>query len=73
MLGHEGHEQGLQPRQCDQLAGLMDAVHNIPHLLADWDRCDQSLLRGMLDDYDKRWAGDLLDVYDRKIVEHSKP
>ncbi len=51
----------------------MDAVHNIPHLLADWDRCDQSVLRGMLDDYDKRWAGDLLDVYDRKIVEHSKP
>jgi len=73
MLGYEGHESGLAPQRCDQLAALMDAVHEIPHLLGDWDRCDESLLRGILDFYDQRWTAGLLDAYDRKVTEHSRP
>jgi hypothetical protein len=73
MLGYEGHDAGLPSNKCDQLAALIDAVHNIPHLVGDWDRCDESLLRGMLDDCDKLWTGGLLDAYDRKIAEYSKP
>jgi hypothetical protein len=42
----------MSPAQADELAELMDAVHNIPHLIGDWERCDESLLRGMLQDYD---------------------
>jgi hypothetical protein len=72
ILGYEGHDRGLTPQQSDQLAALMDAVHNIPHLVADWDRCDESLLRGMLRDYDDRWSSALLDTYDRTVVEHAK-
>jgi hypothetical protein len=70
MLGYEGHERGLSPQRCDQLAALMDAIHNIPHLVGHWERCDESLLRGMLKDHDARWTAGLLETYDRKVAEH---
>lgn len=70
MLGYEGHEHGLSAAKSDQLAALMDAVHNIPHLIAAWERCDESLLRGMLGDYDSRWGGGLLATYERVVAEH---
>jgi hypothetical protein len=71
MLGYEGHQGGLPPTKCDQLAELMDAVHEIPRLLADWERCDESLLRGILADYDKRWTSGLLETYDRALAERT--
>ena len=67
LLGYEGHERGLTSRQADQLADLMDAIHNIPHQLCDWERCDESLLRAMLHDYDVRWGGSLLVRYEAKL------
>jgi hypothetical protein len=72
MLGYEGHERGLSPAQADQLAELMDAVHELPNLIGDWGRCDESLLRGTLESYDTRWGGHLLDAYDRKVAEYAK-
>jgi hypothetical protein len=51
----------------------MDAVHNIPQLAAEWERCDERLLRGMLGDYDTRHGGELLHHYDRVVAEHSQP
>ena len=71
LLGCEGHDDGLPPTRCDQLADLMDAVHEIPCLLADWVRCDESLLRGLLGDYDRRWSSGLLHAYDRVLAEWS--
>lgn len=71
VLGYQGHESGLPPTKCDQLADLMDAIHNIPHLLTDWERCDESLLRGMLDDYDKRWNASLLATYEHVLAERT--
>src|SRR4051794_4797691 len=41
----------------EQVAGLMDAVHNLPELMADWERCDVQRLRQDLMRYDRRWAG----------------
>ena len=38
-----------------RLADLMDAVHNIPQLIQNWDTCDQNLLKGMLGEYDRKW------------------
>jgi hypothetical protein len=67
LLGYEGHGSGLPPENCDRLAALMDAVHNIPHLILQWERCDEALLRGMLRDYDARWGAGLLDTYERRI------
>jgi hypothetical protein len=69
MLGYEGHENGLSAAKADQLADLMDAVHNLPRLLIDWSGCNESLLRGMLDDYDTKWSGHLLEIYDRIVAE----
>ena len=71
MLGHEGHEHGLSGERSDQLAALMDAVHNIPYLVLDWERCNESLLVGMLRDYDERWGGGLLHSYEQVISERS--
>ena len=71
MLVYEGHEHGLSPERSDQLAALMDAVHNIPCLVLDWERCNESLLVGMLRDYDERWGGGLLHSYEQVISERS--
>jgi len=45
----------------------MDAVHNIPDLVGRWENCDESLLVGMLSDYDRKWSPTitLADVYAR--------
>jgi len=40
----------------EQISDLMDAVHVIPELLDDWDRCDEpALRRNFLEAYDQKW------------------
>lgn len=72
LLGWAGERAGLSRDESKRLADLMDAVHNIPGLAADWERCDEQLLRSMLDDYDKRHGGGLLETYDRVVAERSR-
>jgi len=44
----------------------MDAVHNIPDLVTRWPECDESLLLGMLRDYDRKWPpSELAALYER--------
>jgi hypothetical protein len=40
----------------EQIADLMDAVHNIPRLLNRWEECDEPSLRSALKQYDRKWA-----------------
>lgn len=41
----------------EQIADLMDAIHVIPELLNEWERCDEPALRAtFLAAYDKKWA-----------------
>ena len=59
----------------EQIADVMDAVHNLPGLMRNWDGCDQDLLRGMLETYDAKWGPDggrLLWTYDNAISEGSE-
>ena len=72
MIGYEGHEKGLSARQADQVADLMDTIHNIPLLVGNWAECDESLLRGMLNDCDTRWNAGLLQAYDDTVAGHAK-
>lgn len=72
LLGYEGSEQGLPPVKCEQLAALMDAVHNLPAFIAERERCDESILREMLRDYDLRWNYALLHTYDQTVAERSR-
>ena len=65
VLGWKGEQEGLSREPSKQLADLMDAVHNIPVLAADWERCDEQLVRAMLRDYDERHAGHLAETYDQ--------
>jgi hypothetical protein len=46
---------------------LMDVVHNLPHLIQQWERCNEALLLEMLRDHDARWGAGLLDTYERRI------
>lgn len=71
LLGYAGEREGLGPDKAKRLADLMDAVHEIPRLVADWERCDEQLLRSMLGDYDARHGGGLLATYDRVVAERS--
>ena len=61
----------LSRRRQEQVAALMDAIHNIPHLLNDWERCDQQWLRQSLLAYDEKWAATdgvrLSMVYDQTV------
>ena len=56
------------------LADLMDAVHNIPDLVRNSERCDIELLRtAFLKAYDDKWTGRsglaLCDIFDQVVAE----
>jgi hypothetical protein len=54
----------------EQIADLMDAIHNIPSLMKDWENCDIERLRDSLEAYDAKWATGqswLLAAFDRVI------
>lgn len=68
-LGYAGDSSGLSREQAKKLGDLMDAVHNLPKLAANWERCDEQLLRSMLGDYDERHDGHLLERYDQVVAE----
>jgi hypothetical protein len=42
---------------AEHVADLMDAVHNIPWFIQNWERCDVALLRAMLYEYEQKWLG----------------
>jgi hypothetical protein len=43
--------------QADHLADLMDAIHNIPELVQNWERCDIEFMReSFFRAYDRKWA-----------------
>jgi hypothetical protein len=70
LLGYEGQVDGLVAHRSTLLADLMDAVHNIPELVLRWPDYDQSLLRGILEDFDQKWSSEgigLLETYDRAV------
>lgn len=55
------------------LADLMDAVHNIPDLVRNWERCDIELMRtAFLKAYDEKWTARgglaLCDIFDRAVA-----
>ena len=73
LLGLRGEQEGLSRGDAKQLGDLMDAVHNLPQLAADWGRCNEELLREMLRGYDERYGFALPDTYDRTVASHSRP
>jgi hypothetical protein len=59
-----GERDGLPAEVSGEIAELMDAVHNIPHLLQRWETCDEALLREMLRACDARCRTGLLARYE---------
>ncbi len=60
----------------EQLADLMDAVHNIPSFLERWEACDQGLLMAMLNDFEQKWASSsglaLRSIYEQEMTAQSE-
>jgi len=71
LIAYEGHDVGLNAKQSDCLADLMDAVHNIPDLVRRWEDCDERLLRSSLEAFDEKWRDEttvsLLETYVRIV------
>jgi hypothetical protein len=67
-LGWTGTRGPLTERDAKRLSALMEAVHNIPHLLQCWERVNEEWLRADLRKYDDEWGAEshvrLLDSYD---------
>lgn len=62
---------------AEHLADLMDAIHNIPHLVRDWERCDVAFLRtAFLLAYQQKWAERgglaLCDIFDDVVAGHDR-
>jgi hypothetical protein len=62
---------------AEHLADLMDAVHNIPHLVQEWERCDVQFLReSFLLAYQRKWGERsglaLCDIFDHIVAGHGK-
>jgi hypothetical protein len=54
------------------IADLMDAIHNIPELVQNWERCDVELLRkSFLGVYQDKWSARggpaLRDIFDQVV------
>jgi hypothetical protein len=77
LLGYAGERDGLSAAQSQELADLMDAVHNIPDLVRRWESCDEELLREMLRAFDERWRSRggvrLLAVWDAAVDPDTPP
>ena len=58
----------------ERLAALMDAIHNIPGLVRNWESCDQDLLKSKLLDYERKWRSDgpcLRTIYEQFLADGS--
>jgi len=67
LLGYQGQAAGMSVERAELVADLMDAVHHLPDFIQRWPSCDERLLRGMLEAFDRKWphAGvALLATYD---------
>ncbi len=75
LLGYAGEDDGMAPAHAAEVAALADAVHNLPYLIQHWESCDEELLRGMLDDCDKRFPNgrSLLAAYDAAQIAPNEP
>ncbi len=75
-IGSRSLRNRLSSRGSRQMADVMDAVHNLPWLIENWEKCDQDGLRQNLGSYKRKWgerAGtDLLTVYEQTFcrAEH---
>lgn len=54
------------------IADLTDAVHNIPDLVRNWNRCDIELMRAYLKSYEEKWAARgglaLCEIFDQRVL-----
>jgi len=72
-MGWHGSKHGLSTEEGERLAKLMDAVHNLPQLLALGKPVDASRLRASLVAYDEEYGYvsrvRMVEAYDRAVAE----
>lgn len=45
-----------QKKSHEEIADLLDAIHNVPEMLIKWESCDENFLKEKLESYDRKWA-----------------
>jgi len=63
-----GWQDNVNP---EWLADLMDAIHNIPFLIQNWESCDQELLKSSFLDFERKWKSDgpcLRTIYEQALA-----
>lgn len=45
-----------QKRSHEEIADLLDAIHNVPEMLIKWESCDEKYLKEKMESYDKKWT-----------------
>jgi hypothetical protein len=77
LIGWSGEQSGLTATQSGELADRMDAVHNIPCLVQNWEKYDEPLLRQFLATFDEKWKagghGNLLAAYEDVLARRAAP
>jgi len=58
-----------EEKNLKQIWAMLDAVHNIPALLAQWERCDENYLLENLRDYEKKWRNTPSGKFFKKCIE----
>jgi hypothetical protein len=62
---------------AEHFADLMDAIHNLPWWIENWEKCDVELLRrGFLQEYERKWLGRgglaLCQIFDEVVARKEK-
>lgn len=45
-----------EKKSHEEIADLLDAIHNVPEMLTQWESCDEKFLTQQIESYDKKWA-----------------
>ena len=67
----DGWQNNVNP---ERLADLMDAIHNIPFLILNWESCDQEMLKSCLLDYETKWRTEgpcLRTIYEQELLKQT--
>lgn len=56
VLMYNSFSSRFNKKNYKQIIDLNETIHNIPEMLNDWEKCDESKLKLSLYEYDKRWA-----------------
>jgi len=68
----------INKSNSEQISDLLDAIHVIPELINNWDKCNESNLRNYLKQYDLKWHNkknkfSMIEIFEEVIASYPSP